>query len=233
MITCPHNSYQFDIVHDRIGLPEPKSVLKHKCEELEVWMCGLNFSFSGPNAIAPVNAPDSQKDAKTTSASQNEKTSLESPKKRQRQGKRLGREVFTGALKSGKLELSRIAIAKTLSQFEDCKVEVVIERVRKNRSIPQNKWYWSCIIPTIAKEIGEYDEEEIHAILKTMFNKKTMVVKGKEMEVVRDTKGLNVNDFAEYCEKVRIWAAQFLNVSIPDPDKDWIFREMPELIEQK
>ena len=217
---------------DTIGPPEKGASLVHSYSTIEVHSFGLRRFYQGEavkNAQISVPATETIDSPSNTLNSPNR--ALKPPKSEHK--KKLSKIFLVAPLKNGKLELDRKSLAEQLSNLEDCTANILIEREKKNRSIPQNKWYWSCIIPMIAKEIGEYDEEEIHEILKTMFLKKVVVVKGKELWKVGSTTKLDVGEFGEYCEKVRTWAAQFLNVSIPDPDKNWLFANEPELIDEK
>jgi hypothetical protein len=68
----------------------------------------------------------------------------------------------------------------------------------------------------IAYEMGISDEEA-HDFLKAKFNKKTIVVKEKEYEVIRSTTDLSTIEMEDFLEQVRRWAAEDLNCVIPLP----------------
>jgi hypothetical protein len=97
---------------------------------------------------------------------------------------------------------------------------------KKNRSLPQNKYYWSVMVPMVLeglKDIG-YNEiktiEDAHEVLKGLFNKKQLVnPDGVVLEVASTTTKLTTLEFSLYIADVQRWAAEFLNVIIPDPNQ--------------
>jgi hypothetical protein len=100
---------------------------------------------------------------------------------------------------------------------EGHRVEVSIKRWQPTRSNPQNKWYWSVIVAMIGEHIGESDPKVVHFLLKQDFNYRIIVVGGVEKHVPESTAQLTTQQFFEFCEKVRRWAAEFLHLYIPDP----------------
>ena len=114
---------------------------------------------------------------------------------------------------------------KDLSKFEDKSVDVVIV-FDKNRTLPQNAYYWSVIIPIIAQEIGE-STETTHEILKHKFLKRSKDLTNKkgEKEVVEkvvSTRTLSTTQFVQYSDAVKRWASQWLGLYIPDPGEVYI-----------
>jgi viroplasmin and RNaseH domain-containing protein len=75
----------------------------------------------------------------------------------------------------------------------------------------------------IAKELGEEGkegEDNVHDLMKAKFNSKVFVgVNNQEEFIPQSTEGLDTAQYAEYIEKIRRWAAIFLNMDIPDPNK--------------
>lgn len=97
-----------------------------------------------------------------------------------------------------------------------------IEKEKKNRSIPQNRYYWGVVIPILQQPLmglyGEYlSEEDIHHFLKTRFNSKE--VEGG-ISIPVPTSSLTPIEFNEYLEKISIFADEFLNIIIPEPNED-------------
>jgi hypothetical protein len=132
--------------------------------------------------------------------------------------------VTTGFVKAGRLEMrNRKAVTEQLRRMRDCEVVITIEPRKAARSQPQNRWYWGCIIDLLSEHTG-YSPEELHELLKAKFLPKKLavcdgngVIRG-EFVIGGSTTKLNKNDFGEYCERIRQWAAETLDVVIPDPD---------------
>ena len=59
----------------------------------------------------------------------------------------------------------------------------------------------------------------MHEILKLKFNSKTLNYKGKEFKVSQSTARLNTLEFEEYQDKIRQWAAEEWQLTIPLPNE--------------
>lgn len=81
------------------------------------------------------------------------------------------------------------------------------------RTQQQNKWYWACVVGIPADHFG-YLPDEMHAAYKMMFLR---VLGGRGPETIKSTTTLNTQEFSEYVEKCRMWAANE-GIVIPDPD---------------
>lgn len=102
---------------------------------------------------------------------------------------------------------------------------VSIHKERANRSSPQNRWYWGCIVPRVAAGLEEcwgekMSHDETHEWLKAKFNSRVMVNR-KSGEVVgrtpQSTATLDVAQFSEFVEKVIRFAGESLGIEIPQP----------------
>jgi hypothetical protein len=119
------------------------------------------------------------------------------------------------------LVTNKDAIKKAFT-LSDGKYRLRISRAGK-RSILQNGYYWGAVIPAIQdglKDLGhELDKEEIHDWLKGKFNYTEVINKstGQYEQVPISTTKLTRTEFCEYIEKIQRFAAEFLNVVIPDP----------------
>lgn len=95
----------------------------------------------------------------------------------------------------------------------------------KRRSLPQNKYYWSCVVPLVREGLvnAGYDEiktnEQAHDIMKHLFLKKQMVSKkdGNVIEIAGSTAALTALEFSNYLEDIYKWSSEYLNTYIPPP----------------
>jgi len=111
--------------------------------------------------------------------------------------------------------------------------EFIIQKKFKKRSLPQNAWFWGGILPMIAEEMGEEDENEVFATLKSKFLSKTKHIAGKngqweEVKIVGRSSKLTTDQFSVFIERCRKWAGEFLGITIPDADPS--YRDYPVLI---
>jgi hypothetical protein len=76
------------------------------------------------------------------------------------------------------------------------------------RSLQANSLYWAWHIPIVSDWTG-YTKDETHEVLKWLFlrEKKTLPT-GEEVDFVRSTTDLTVEEFSEYLRKIEQWAAE-------------------------
>lgn len=124
--------------------------------------------------------------------------------------------IFTGLVAGRKLQLdSRDQFDTYLLSLEGKQVEVTVEKMKRKRTVDQNSYYW-LILTTIGKELG-YTSHDVHELMKSMFLKRPLWVRGKFVSTTRSTTSLDTIEMTEYIERIRQWAAEELNINIPDP----------------
>lgn len=133
--------------------------------------------------------------------------------------------IGTGFVRDGQLFIkNRRAFDRLIAQMpERWMLEVSVKRLRATRSIQQNRWYFGCVLAALSEHTG-YTVDELHDICKQMFIPKHLaiqdgngVIKG-ELVIGGSSRELNTQQFGEYCEAIRRWAATELDVNIPDPE---------------
>jgi len=121
--------------------------------------------------------------------------------------------IFLGKIEKGKLILERPdRFADYLLTLEKKEVEVVVSKIKKDRTKRQNRWYWVCVVGIAAEYFG-YLPEEMHDAYKMIFLR--CHDEGKP-ETIRSTTTLTTAEFTDYIEKCRQWAAE-QGLVIPDP----------------
>ena len=110
--------------------------------------------------------------------------------------------------------------------------QVEVKKVRKPRSNDQNGWLWGCIYPMLLDGLNDagwdfVDVEQVHDFFKAQMTADKVVNKetGEIIEFPRSTARMDTVAFSTYCERLREYAREYLNVEIPDPDKYWRLRE--------
>ncbi len=98
--------------------------------------------------------------------------------------------------------------------------KVVATRHRKKRSNPQNSYFWGVIVKIICDETGN-DANDIHDVLcGECFGWQEYEVMGlRKRRPVRGTSQLNVDEFEQFCEWCRAFAASNLGLVIPLPNE--------------
>lgn len=97
--------------------------------------------------------------------------------------------------------------------------ELILEIYERKylRTLPQNSYYWNCVVRLLAETFG-WDDDTMHDFLKGKFLSKFVNWKGKEIRVVGSTARLNTAEFSEYVEKCKVWATSE-GVIIPEAER--------------
>ena len=121
---------------------------------------------------------------------------------------------FRSKIKDGKLILfNRKLFDNYLLNLEDKHVDLSVKLPSKDRSNNQNRYYWGIVVDIIGKELG-YTADETHEALKMKF----LLDRRGKIPTVRSTTVLSTKEFEDYLEDIKRWAAEFLNVVLPDPN---------------
>lgn len=133
------------------------------------------------------------------------------------------KHVFHGYMKGGKLQCA--AFVEWLGMPGRESVTIVASDTRPKRSNQANKYYWSVVVELIylaLKESGwEVNREGTHELLRVRFLSEDKPI-GKDGEFVtrvKSTTELDSKEFGEYVEACKRFAAEYLNVNVPDPEE--------------
>lgn len=114
------------------------------------------------------------------------------------------------------------------SQVRDGIYRIEVKKVRKPRSNDQNGWLWGCIYPMLLEALLDagwefVSVEQVHEFFKAQMTADKVVNKhtGEIIEFPGSTAMMDTVTFSTYCEKLREYAREFLNIEIPDPDRFW------------
>lgn len=116
------------------------------------------------------------------------------------------------------LRFLNVAAWKThLLKFKGKTVQVTAENLRKVRSTEQNAYYWGVVVRMIADHCGYRTAEEVQGVHEEL-RRKFLTGHGP-LSVTPSTASLSTEEFSEYVEAVRRWAADELGIYIPDPNE--------------
>ncbi len=107
-----------------------------------------------------------------------------------------------------------------LKSVKPVKYLVKLSKYRKQRSMPQNKYYWGVVLEILSDCTG-FTPEEMHHVLKAKFNpvQKTFKATGETFLMGKSTTELNTEEMEKYLEQIRIFAVQELDCLIPLPNE--------------
>ena len=128
-----------------------------------------------------------------------------------------------GKVKKGKVILKdKDKFDEYIFTLEDKDIELVVGKVKKYRSTPENKYYWGVVLELLSEFSGDSKEwwhEFIKAKFLTEIVHKEVGKKVIEGKMLRRTSALSTVEFEDLMRKVRIWASQELQIYVPEPNE--------------
>lgn len=119
---------------------------------------------------------------------------------------------------------NKSVLKKAFTGLKDGRYLVSIKK-KNNRSLSQNAFYHGCVVPLVLdglKDAG-YDvrtNEDAHEVIKYLFLKKKIANEhGEFIELCGSTATLSTVEFMELIQSVQQWAAEYLNIQIPNPNE--------------
>ena len=131
--------------------------------------------------------------------------------------------IVPARVEQGVVMFNRERLKKLLAGAKDGELTVTIERKHATRSLAQNRLYFGVYCRVLSEHTG-YTPEEIHDYLKAKFLPKKIVMADAHGEIVEEvtlgttTTRLNKIEFGEYLRAIQQWAAETLDVNIPNPE---------------
>lgn len=130
---------------------------------------------------------------------------------------------------NGNLKRNREQIKQAIASFDGKEIIITIDKAKKTRSNKQNNFYWGVCIPLIQSGLkdatGEFfGNDNIHYdMLLKMFAPTFDVVNvhnGLVMSRQISSSEMTTTQFCSYILEIQKWAAEFLNIDIPDPNEE-------------
>lgn len=123
--------------------------------------------------------------------------------------------VWKARIKSDKLHIVNFDAFKSfIRSFGDKEFQLVARKARKPRSNNQNSYYWGVVLSLIYDHTG-HTPEELHEAFKWKFLKR---FNSDGLEFAKSTTELTTGEMMEYVENIKKFAAEELDIVIPDPD---------------
>lgn len=115
--------------------------------------------------------------------------------------------------------------AQCLKSFNGKPLTLTIERKKKKRSSPQNRFFHGPVLDILQTGLIDagYNEarskEWVKDLVKYKFLRSEAVSEttGEVIEVIRGTSDLTTSEFMDLMADVTQWAAEYLGIEIPDP----------------
>jgi hypothetical protein len=112
-----------------------------------------------------------------------------------------------------------------MSREKDLAVTVEVKIKKYKRSNEFNSYYWAVVVAMVSERLRELghdvDRDLTHEFLKGRFlyTEFTDPTSGEVMKIPRKTSELATEEFMAYIEQVKQFAAETLDIYIPDPNE--------------
>lgn len=117
--------------------------------------------------------------------------------------------MFPGKVQGGKIQVADARGWERLVQsLEGKNIEVGVAERRKARTLSQNSYFHSVIVPILAEAAGD---DDMKATLKKRF------LRDGATGRIRGTSTLSTAEFSEFIDRCVRLGAEFYGVTIPDP----------------
>jgi hypothetical protein len=148
--------------------------------------------------------------------------------------------VTTGYKRDGAFKLRHSeAFKEWYERLKDgAEVTASFEIKKATRSKAANRFWWGVVVRAISEHTG-YTPDEVHEWAKAKFIPKRVTFADGNGEIKDDlviggsSAKLNANDFYEFVENTRRFAAEHLDLVIPDPDPLWFEKLSASPVEQE
>ena len=98
-------------------------------------------------------------------------------------------------------------------------VEITAERQSRRRSNEQNCYYWGVVLKMIADYCGYFGRDEMESLHAELCRRFIPGPRHGRLQLPKRTSGLSTVEMNEYMESIRVWAANELNLYIPEPNE--------------
>jgi len=103
-----------------------------------------------------------------------------------------------------------------LDNMQDSEQTITIEPC--GRTEAQNRYYWGVVLSTISVNIGE-SRDKLHQLFKEQFLPKEEYITFIKNIKMESTTQAETDEFSNYMQQIIQWAAESLNIYIPDAEE--------------
>lgn len=124
-------------------------------------------------------------------------------------------------------ESSRQLLNETLDSLPLGDYVITITPNRKTRSNQQNAYLWGIVYPSVLFGLQDagweiIDEEQVHEYCKQAFAAREVINKdtGEVISLPNSTARMQTAEFNVYVDKIKAFALEYLNITIPEPNEE-------------
>lgn len=103
-----------------------------------------------------------------------------------------------------------------LAMLKNGDYRIVIESVKHQRSLPQNRLLWLWL--TLLEEETGNNKEDLKDFFASIFLRQEVEAFGKTRTIVRGTSSLSVEEMTRFLEQMALWCVENLGITLPSPE---------------
>ncbi len=133
---------------------------------------------------------------------------------------------FEGYVHDGELVIEDPYYLNKLKKLEGKKISGTVRKFVKKRTTSQTGYLFGVVYVYALEGFrsygNEFDINDMHEFFKDKFLARREILinlEGDVEMVPASTKNLNTVEFGEYIEKIRVWLAETMFITVPDPIK--------------
>lgn len=122
---------------------------------------------------------------------------------------------------------SRQLLNETLERLPIGEYTITITPNRKTRSNQQNAYLWGIVYPAVLFGLQDagweiIDEGQVHEYCKQAFAAREVINKdtGEVLSLPNSTARMQTAEFNVYVDKIKAFALEYLNITIPEPNEE-------------
>lgn len=127
-----------------------------------------------------------------------------------------------------KYPLNKQVLDKIIELLPDGKY-LIEPKAINNRSLNQNDYFHSIVLDLVLAGLRDLgfnevkDKDDAKTVVKGLFLSEKIERGGVKITTVKKTSKLTKEEFSEFIFNIQIWASDYLNISIPDPNQQMEF----------
>lgn len=124
-------------------------------------------------------------------------------------------------------EGSFLLLDETINNLPIGDYVITITPNRKTRTNQQNAYLWGIVYPAVLFGLQDAgweitDEEQVHEYCKQAFAAREVINKdtGEVLSLPNSTARMQTAEFNVYVDKIKAFALEYLNITIPEPNEE-------------
>ena len=139
-------------------------------------------------------------------------------------------ELIT-SVQNGVFKRNRTTILQAIKSFENSDVILTLEKPKKKRTSPQNRFYYGCLVPLMQKgakdiwgEVWSSKKAHEHLKAKFLFHESVNYKTGEITQTPKSTTENTTTEMEVYHTEIRIYLLNDFDIDAPEPNQEILLK---------